>query len=118
VSIKSYLKQVLSQADIINLLPDKKVYFLHANCPKAPYIEYQVIDEFGDAFAENKEISTRYIIQVDIFSYVDYSNIEEILLKKMIESGFNRDKGADLYEPDTKLNHKAMRFNISLPTNG
>jgi hypothetical protein len=117
VKIKQYLKQILSQDEIINLLPDKKVYFLHANSPNSPYIEYEIIDEFGDEFAENKEISTYHVVQIDIFSTGDYSSIEEIVFNKMIGAGFNRDKGADLFEEDTKLNHKVMRFNISLSTN-
>lgn len=117
MKIKKYLKQILSQNEIISLLPDKKVYFLHATAPNTPYIEYEVVDEFGDGFAENKEISTCHVVQVDIFSTEDYSNIEEVVFNKMIEAGFNRDKSADLYEEDTKLYHKPMRFNISLPTN-
>lgn len=116
MKIKQYLKQTLSQDEIKNLLPDKKVYFLHANVPKTPYIEYEIINGFGDDFAENKEISTQYIVQVDIYSTCDYSNIEEMVFNKMIEAGFNRDKEADLFEDDTQLFHKAMRFNISLPT--
>lgn len=117
MKIKQYLKQILSKNEIISLLPDKKVYFLHANAAKSPYIEYEIVDEFGDDFAENKEISTYCVVQVDIFSNGDYSNIEEVVFNNMIEAGFNRDKGADLYEEDTNLYHKAMRFNISLLTN-
>ena len=115
MEIKKYLNRILNQDNIINILPDKKVYFLHANHPTPPYIEYEIIDEYGDGYSENKEISTHYIAQIDIFSYSDYTEIEKIIYDSMIEAGFSRDKGADLYEEDTKYNHKAMRFNISLP---
>ena len=113
-NIKQFLNQVLSSPEIINLLPDKKVYFLHAEAATAPYLEYEIIDEFGKEWAENKEIATNYYVQVDIFSMGDYSTIENAVKEKMIEAGFKRSMAADLYESDTKLYHKAMRFLITL----
>jgi len=113
-NIKQYLKQVLSNSEIINLLPDKKVYFLHAESPKTPYVEYEIYDENGEAWAENREIAATYYIQVDIFSMGDYTDIENMIKDKMIRAGFRRAMAADLYEKDTKLYHKAMRFLITL----
>lgn len=114
INIKQLLSQVLSSPEIINLLPDRKVYFLHAEAPKAPYLEYEVFNENGEAWAENKEIATNFYVQVDIFSMGDYSNIENAVKEKMISHGFKRSMAADLYESDTKLYHKAMRFLITL----
>lgn len=116
MSIKQYLLKVLSNEEILNLLADKKVYFLHANNPQPPYIEYEVIDEYGSDFAENEEKYTRYIIQVDIFSKRDYTEIEDTVKKHMISAGFERGMAADLYEEKTGLQHKGMRFSIDLPT--
>ncbi|WP_019850628.1 hypothetical protein [Desulfitobacterium sp. PCE1] len=113
-NIKQLLNQVLSSPEIINLLPDKRVYFLHAEAPKAPYVEYEIINENGQEWAENKEIATNYYVQVDIFSMGDYTAIENAVKEKMISHGFKRSMAADLYESDTKLYHKAMRFLITL----
>lgn len=113
-NIKQFVRQVLSDAEILNLTADKKVYFLHATSPNAPYVEYEIFDEFGEEWAENKEIATNYYIQVDIFSKTDYSSLEDMVKQKMASTGFNRSMAADLYEQDTGLYHKAMRFITTL----
>lgn len=115
MDIKKLLFKTLSDKNILDLTADKRIYFIHANNPKPPYVEYEVISEVGDDFHEGKEIYTKYLVQVDIFSKDDYSELENIIKKVMLESGFNRDNAVDLYENKTNLYHKAMRFNISLP---
>ena len=117
MDIKKYLLNVLNSKEIINLLPDKRVYFLHANNPnKVLYLEYEIINEYGVEHSENNEDYTTYSVQIDIFSNGDYTTLENTVKKVMLNAGFNRDMAADLYEKDTGLFHKAMRFNISLPT--
>jgi hypothetical protein len=118
VNIKQYLLNTLNNKEIIDLLPDKRVYFLHANNPnKTLYLEYEVINEYGAEHSENKEDFTTYLVQIDIFSTGDYTTLENIVKKVMTQNGFNRDMAADLYEKETALYHCAMRFNISLPAN-
>lgn len=118
MNIKQYLLKVLNDAEIINLLPDKKAYFIHAVNPnKELYLEYEIVNEYGAEFSEDSEDFTSYVVQVDIFSTADYTELENTVKKTMIKNGFVRDTAADLYEKETGLYHKAMRFNISLPTN-
>lgn len=117
MNIKKYLKQTLESKEIIDLLPDGRVFFLHSNNPdKSLYLEYEIINEYGIDYSEGKEDYTTYVVQVDIFSTGDYTECEEVVKKAMLENGFNRDMAADLYEKETGLYHKAMRFNISLST--
>ncbi|MCJ8173975.1 prohead protease [Clostridium botulinum] len=117
MNIKKYLKQTLENKEIINLLPDGKVFFLHAvNPDKKLYLEYEIINEYGTEYSEGKEDYTTYVVQVDIFSKADYTQLENIVKKIMIQNEFNRDTAADLYEKETGLYHKALRFSISLPT--
>lgn len=112
-----YLKKVLEHEEILSNLPDKRVYFLHANNPnKEMYLEYEIIDEYGAIYSEGNEDFTTYLVQIDIFGTGDYTELEDIVKKHMKNNGFNRGMAADLYEKDTGLYHKAMRFNISLPT--
>ena len=110
MNMKEYVRQVLSHPKILDSTADKKVYFLHANNAKVPYIEYEIIDEYGVFHAEGKEKSAAYLIQVDIFSTTDYTKLEENVMDAMINAGFHRDFAADQYEEDTRLYHKAMRF--------
>ncbi|BDR80694.1 hypothetical protein N072000002_09500 [Clostridium tetani] len=119
MSIKKYLLNVLNNKEILDLLPDKRVYFLHANNPnKKLYLEYEIIDEYGVEYSEGNEDYTTYVVQIDIFSTEDYTQLEKTVKKIMIQNGFNRDMSVDLYEKETGLYHKAMRFKISLLTSG
>lgn len=107
---KQYVKSILMDQEIINLTGDKTVHFIHAVSPVTPYIEYLFYDENGAAWEEGKEISADYYLQVDIFSQGNYTNLENKIKEKLISAGFERDMAADMYEDDTKLFHKAMRF--------
>lgn len=118
MDIKKYLLKTLNNKEIIDLLPDKKVYFLHANNPnKNLYLEYEIVNEFGVEYSEGNEAFTTYVVQIDIFSTGDYTELENAVKRIMLDNGFNRDMAADLYEKETGLYHCALRFNISLPTN-
>ncbi|WP_409069880.1 prohead protease [Clostridium sp. FAM 1755] len=116
MDIKKYLLKVLNFKEIIDMLPDKRVYFLHAvNPDKKLYLEYEIVNEYGVEYSEGNENYTTYIVQLDIFSTGDYTELENTVKRIMIHNGFNRDMTADLYEKETGLYHCAMRFNISLP---
>lgn len=108
--MKEFLRSVLTDIEILKLTADNDVYFLHAKNANIPYIEYEIVNETGQKWAENKEIATNYMVQVDIFSKGDYTDLEDKIKEKMSNAGFIRDTAADLYEEDTELYHKAMRF--------
>ena len=91
------------------------MYFLHATNPKNPYVEYEVVSENGNEFSEGNEDYTEFIVQVDVFHVGNYLKLVNTIKNKMIAKGFTREQAIDLYEDKTKLNHKAMRFSISLP---
>lgn len=114
MDIKEYILNILSNKSILELTGDKEVYFINADNPITPYVEYRIINEWGANFNENKEDFTTYQVQVDIFNEGDYTDLETEIKKQMIKNGFERDQAADLYEDKTKLFHKAMRFSITL----
>lgn len=110
---KSYVRSLLMDNSIISLTGDNKVHYIHADAPRTPYIEYEFYDENGNAYAEGEEIATNFYLQVDIFSTGSFSDLEEKIKEKLKGAGFNRTGGADLYEKETSLFHKAMRFNFT-----
>ncbi|MGL4571794.1 MAG: prohead protease [Clostridium sp.] len=117
INIKQHLLKTLRNEEILNLTGDKTVHFIHANNPEIPYVEYMVFDESSGYNAEGNELVTNYKIQVDIFSKGDYTELEETIKKVMNENNYIRTNAVDLFEKETGLYHKAMRFNISLPIN-
>lgn len=110
MEIKEYLKNVLSDSEIVSLTGDQKIHFLHADQPIAPYIEYEIYDEAGAQWEENIEIATDYYIQIDIFSQDDYTELENKIREKMRTAGFARTSAVDLFEESMMYYHKAMRF--------
>ncbi|MCR3758156.1 prohead protease [Clostridium felsineum] len=99
---------------IINVTGDKTVHFIHADSPLAPYVEYEFYDENGSAYEEGKEVETNFYLQVDIFSKGSYTKLEAAIKNKLLNAGFDRGMAADLYENETQLYHKAMRFIFSI----
>lgn len=115
--IKGVIEKTLSIPEILELTGNKKIYYIIAPKPNPPYVEYRIVNEEGEEWAENKEIATSYFIQVDIFSKDEnYFELEKRIKEHMEDAGFNRTMAVDLYENDTKLYHRAIRFNICLTT--
>ncbi|QNG60390.1 hypothetical protein H4O14_02360 [Bacillus sp. PAMC26568] len=77
------------------------------------YITFFIAGEGPALHADNKEVKTWYLIQVDIWSKTDYTNLAKTVKEKMKLAGFRRSSSQDLYENDTEIYHKAMRFYYS-----
>ena len=71
--IEGLIRKVLFDERITDLVGNK-IYLLKApDNTKAPYIEYEVLNEEGSLFAENEEIETNYRIQIDVFTKGSYN---------------------------------------------
>lgn len=101
--------------DILKPVKDKGIPVKHMfyTGQKDPYITYQFYNEYGEAFSENREIATMYSVQVDIFTRGEVEDLYKEILGLMVSAGWFRIYAMDLYEPDTKLLHKAARFQFA-----
>ena len=77
------------------------------------YITFFSYDERGEVWADNAEIQTGYYVQVDVWSKTDYTKLVEDVIIKMKDTGFKRNYATDLYESDTNIYHKSIRFYYS-----
>ncbi len=77
-----------------------------------PSLSFFFVDEYGEVFAEDKEIETAYMLQVDIWSKNNYTAIVEQVKAKLAEIGLHRQAAYDDYESDTGVYHKTLRFPI------
>lgn len=76
-----------------------------------PYITFFTTNEVGELYADDKEIATSRYIQLDIFSKESYTELVNKTNKLMKKNGFiRRPAGPEIYEHDTKLYHKILRF--------
>jgi hypothetical protein len=74
------------------------------------YITFFFYNSKGELFADDEEIETGFYIQVDVWSKGDYTSIVQQVKDLLKEAGFRRTTETDLYEPDTKIYHKVLRF--------
>ena len=79
------------------------------NSPSA-YILFFNANERGSHHGDDQELSTEYLIQIDIFSKGDYTNLVKQVKDLMSSAGFRRQMTTESYENDTKYYHKTMRF--------
>ena len=74
------------------------------------YITFFCYNEQGEAWAENKEIATGFYMQVDVWSKGDFTAIVEQVKTLLESAGLARKYATEMYENDTQIYHKAMRF--------
>lgn len=97
-------------------IPDVEVSYFYpqkwTNLDKKPAISYFEMDNSVSSKADDKEYSSNIAIQVDIWakSSSKCSNLAIEVNKKMEELEFERTLALDLFEQETKIYHKTMRF--------
>ena len=119
MNIKEILFNDLHDIRIVNKLNElngsdiDSIYFLHKDEENKVdyYVEYEIVSEKYSEYSANDNKSIKYSIQIDIFSYYDYCELEQIIKDVLKEKDYRFYNGADMYEEDTNLYHKAMRFN-------
>lgn len=80
------------------------------------YITFSEYLQQGEGFADDDEIVTGHYIQINVWSkYIldtntSYRKIVDQVKKLLKEKGFIRKYETELYEPDTKIFHKVLRF--------
>ncbi|RXI64464.1 hypothetical protein [Clostridium tetani] len=77
---------------------------------KDTYITFHEYFTGGEEYEDDNEVLTAHYVQVDIWSKTDYTNIVKEVKEKLVSVGFKRLNEADLYEKDTRIYHKGMRF--------
>ena len=81
---------------------------------ESTYITFFSYLEQGEQYADNEEKETGYYIQLDVWSKNDYTELVENVTNAMKAAGFRRTSAVDLFEEDTKIYHKAIRFFIHI----
>lgn len=77
------------------------------------YITYFYYNERGEKFADDTEIATGYYLQVDVWSDEDCIDLAEQVKNLMINAGFKRTFATELYENETQIFHKVLRFSYA-----
>jgi hypothetical protein len=87
-----------------------KVYPLVAPDISNPKITFFEITNFPNKFAGDKELSSAIHFQIDVWNSGNTSKISMAANRVMESLGFVRSGSNSLYEPDTKIYHKVLRY--------
>jgi len=98
--------------EVIQALKDigVPVSFQTSGNEEYPYITFFTYLDRATLHSDDKESITGYFIQIDIWSKTDYTDIAEEVHQGMLTANFIKQRYYDLYEKDTKVYHKVMRF--------
>lgn len=77
-----------------------------------PRITYFEVDNRGSLFADDQEIGSEIIFQIDLWGTASLTAIAKEVDSIMTDLDFNRVSAPDLYEQDTKIHHKPMRYRL------
>jgi hypothetical protein len=88
------------------------VYPVNYSGDSSTYITFFEYGEGSALDADNEEKRTGYYIQVDVWTKDGslYTGLVDQVKKALIDAGFKRRSAVDLYENETKVYHKALRF--------
>jgi len=104
------LQALESNQALVSLLGGKKIYWLVAGMAEYPYITYSELANHDTDYADDKATASEIHIQVDIWSKGNPTKIAAEVDKTMRRLGYTRYGAIDLYESDTKVYHKALRY--------
>ena len=108
-NIKSTVLTALQTATALSTLTG--FYFQYPpNFTNLPLLSYFEVDNVGNLYADDQEIGSEIIFQIDLWGNASLSDLALGVNSAMTTLDFVRITSQDLYEQDTKILHKSMRF--------
>jgi len=88
-------------------------YFFHpSDFTNLPALSYFEVVNKGNLFADNQEIGTEMMYQIDLWGHDSLTALAKGVDDTMTTLDFVRVGAQDLYEKDTRIYHKAMRYKL------
>lgn len=75
------------------------------------HITFCLLNDRSNNISDDEEEDIVYTIQIDIWSKNDDWKLKNEVKKLMLANDFGYVEGQDFFETETKLHHKALRFN-------
>lgn len=110
ISIKNIVFEKLKSEDNLYVVN----YFHPENINKLPIVTYYELDNKTLLYEDDIELLSEITYAVDIWNKNSTTEIAKIVDSKMRSLGFKRISSVDLYETETKIHHKAMRYVIQV----
>lgn len=114
MSLKGDLRNLINKLIIDILKPlNLPVCFQRYSGKAETYITFHEYFSGGEEYEDDEERLTGHYIQVDVWSKSDYTGVVNKAKKLLNAAGFKRLNETDLYEVDTKIYHKGLKFYYS-----
>ncbi|MDF2534412.1 MAG: hypothetical protein K0R18_569 [Bacillales bacterium] len=99
---------------IINTLKhlNVQVSFQEYTGSAGTFITFFEFSQTPAVHADDEELQSNHSIQINIFSKSDYTELVRQVKTELKIVGFKRTFETELYELDTKVYHKVLRFNF------
>lgn len=78
---------------------------------KDTHVTFCELRDRGNNISDDEEEDIEHTIQVDIWSTKDEWQLKKEIKKLMVDNNFGYIEGQDFFETETKIYHKALRFN-------
>ncbi len=110
-NIKSTVLSALQTATALSTL-NGFYFFYPPDFTNPAVLSYFEVDNVGNLFADNQEIGSEIVFQIDLWCKSALSSSNYALAVDSVMAGldFARITAQDLYEIDSKIYHKAMRY--------
>lgn len=113
INIKPKVVAALKADAALTEFVGDRIYYYYPPVEAAyPCISYYELDNRPALYGDNQELASEIMIVVDIWSKGSTSNIADAVARVMKSLRFIREFAGDLYEADTGVYHKTMRYRI------
>lgn len=120
LAVKPYVYGLLTHdSGITALVPATRILYFYPNSFEAlPIITYFEINQsdLDGQYYDNLEMAVESTIQIDIWTGLTGASTSTIAAqvdRVMTGALFNKDFAGDMYEADTKIDHRIMRYRRS-----
>lgn len=117
LDVKKYVYSALKNDSTLSALlgSNTKIQFYYPNdFNTLPIVCYQELNQMDVEYYDNAPAAVESTIQIDVWvSSTGITPIVECVDNIMHGLLFNVDFSSDLYEPDTKIQHRVMRYRRS-----
>lgn len=113
INIKPDVVTALKTDAILAGLVGDRIYFYYPPVEAAyPCISYYELDNRPALYGDNQELASEITFVIDIWAKASTTAIADAVNRIMTGLGFVREFAGDLYEQDTGVFHKHMRYRI------
>lgn len=101
--------------EALKQIPNSQTFFVYpAAWPEQPIavITYSCLNDVAGAYADDREYTTDITVKIDVW-HDNPDTVHEVskeVIRQMRGIGYERKFVCDLYERETGLHHKTMRF--------